>query len=203
MPESNRLSLRRLIAVASATWLLLASDAGLAANPAIIAVRTCPSPTHSRLTIESSTPLKFKPLLLANPNRLVIDVQGVALNNPLKNIGSQISGNDPLIHSVRVSKPAPNTARLVLDLKTEVKPQIFALKPDAKFKNRLVVDLYPAHAHNDPLLALLVDDNKARFELVDTPTAESAAPKVVKASTIPAPTKPHLHAPLICRANSG
>ncbi|MDN0082173.1 AMIN domain-containing protein [Crenobacter sp. SG2305] len=191
MPESNHISPRRLIAVASAAWLLLTSDVGLAASPAIIAVRTSPSPTHTRLTIESSTPLKFKQLLLANPNRLVIDVEGVQLNNPLKSIGSQISSNDPLVHSARVSRPTPKTARLVLDLKTEVKPQVFALKPDAKFKNRLVVDLFPTHAHNDPLLALLVDDNKGRFEFVDPPASEPAHPKLAKASIVHTPVKPH------------
>ena len=44
--------------------------------------------------------------------------------------------------------------RLVFDLKTEAKPEVFTLKPIAEYGNRLVLDIYPAQAI-DPLLALL------------------------------------------------
>ena len=41
--------------------------------------------------------------------------------------------------------------RLVLDLKTEVKPQVFTLKPIAEYGHRLVLDIYPL-VPVDPLL---------------------------------------------------
>lgn len=40
----------------------------------------------------------------------------------------------------------PQTVRMVFELKQNVKPQLFALAPVAGFKERLVMDLYPANA---------------------------------------------------------
>lgn len=47
-----------------------------------------------------------------------------------------------------------------------MKPQLFALAPVAGFKERLVMDLYPANAQDmqDPLLALLEDYNKGDLD---------------------------------------
>jgi len=44
--------------------------------------------------------------------------------------------------------------RVVLDLKTEVKPQIFTLAPIGEYGHRLVLDIYPTQPP-DPILALL------------------------------------------------
>jgi N-acetylmuramoyl-L-alanine amidase len=44
--------------------------------------------------------------------------------------------------------------RLVFDLKAEINPQVFALKPVGEYGHRLVLDLYPT-TPSDPLLALL------------------------------------------------
>ncbi|MCW3479893.1 N-acetylmuramoyl-L-alanine amidase [Neisseriaceae bacterium JH1-16] len=183
MPESNHNPLRRrLIGAAAATWLLSVSRVGLAADATIVAVRVWPSSTYTRVTIESSAPLKFKQFLLNNPNRLVVDVEGVQLNSLLKDIGGQIGNGDPFIQSARAGQNTPDTVRLVLDLKTEVKPQIFTLQPVAEFKHRLVVDLYPAQASNDPLLALLDDYNKGQLDNT-APPPEPTKPKKGKAGT--------------------
>ncbi len=60
------------------------------------------------------------------------------------------------------------------ELKQNVKPQLFALAPVAGFKERLVMDLYPANAQDmqDPLLALLEDYNKGDLEK-QVPPAQS------------------------------
>jgi N-acetylmuramoyl-L-alanine amidase len=47
--------------------------------------------------------------------------------------------------------------RLVLDLKGQVKPQLFDLDPVSEYGYRLVLDVYPATAP-DPLMALLKED---------------------------------------------
>jgi len=182
MSESNHNPLRRrLIGAAAATWLLSVSRVGFAADATIVAVRVWPSSTYTRVTIESSSPLKFKQFLLNNPNRLVVDVEGVQLNSLLKDISKQIGGGDPFIQSARAGQNTPDTVRLVLELKTEVKPQVFTLKPVAEFKHRLVVDLYPAQAQNDPLLSLLDDYNKGQLEQNNPP--EPVKPKPGKAGT--------------------
>lgn len=63
---------------------------------------------------------------------------------------------------------------MVFELKQNVKPQLFALAPVAGFKERLVMDLYPANATDvqDPLLALLEDYNKGDLER-QVPPAQS------------------------------
>jgi N-acetylmuramoyl-L-alanine amidase len=75
----------------------------------------------------------------------------------------------------------PQTVRMVFELKQNVKPQLFALAPVAGFKERLVMDLYPANATDvqDPLLALLEDYNKGDLQR-QVPPAESG-PKPGKA----------------------
>jgi N-acetylmuramoyl-L-alanine amidase len=55
---------------------------------------------------------------------------------------------------VRAARFKPDVVRVVFDLKTEVRPQAFTLKPVANYGHRLVLDLYPANPP-DPLLALL------------------------------------------------
>ena len=48
----------------------------------------------------------------------------------------------------------PGVVRVVLDLKTEVKPQIFTLPPIGNYGHRLVLDLHPLEPF-DPILTLL------------------------------------------------
>ncbi|RXZ43558.1 N-acetylmuramoyl-L-alanine amidase [Crenobacter cavernae] len=161
MPESTfDPARRRLVGLAAASWLLTVSRVGEAAAPQIVAVRVWPSSTYTRVTLEASESLRFKTTTLANPNRLVIDIDGVELNSLLKDLGGQVAGGDPFIKTARAGQFNADTVRLVLDLKTDVKPQVFTLKPVAEYQHRLVVDLYPTRSQDDPLLALLEDYNK-------------------------------------------
>ena len=143
-------------------WLLSVSQVGLAATSQVVAVRVWPSSTYTRVTVESNRVLKYKQFALSNPERVVVDLEGVNLNSVLKGMAAQIRGDDPFIKSARVGQFDPQTVRMVFELKQNVKPQLFALAPVAMFKERLVMDLYPANATDiqDPLLALLEDYNK-------------------------------------------
>jgi N-acetylmuramoyl-L-alanine amidase len=58
--------------------------------------------------------------------------------------------------------------RLVLDLKADVKPQLFDLPPVAEYGHRLVLDIYPA-VPVDPLAALLEETSKAQEEKAKPP----------------------------------
>ena len=102
---------RRLIGAAAATCLLTVSRIGFAADSTVVAIRLWPSSTYTRLTIEATQALKFKQLRLSNPERLVVDIQGVQLNSLLQNIGQQINANDPYIKSIRAGQFDPNTVR--------------------------------------------------------------------------------------------
>ncbi|EPS8492496.1 N-acetylmuramoyl-L-alanine amidase AmiC [Yersinia enterocolitica] len=182
MADSNHNSgRRRLLQGAAATWLLSVSRVGFAASSHIIAVRIWPSSTYTRVTLESNTPLKYRQFALTNPDRIVVDIEGVHLNSALKEMTKQVQSGDPYLKQVRVGQFDKNTVRLVLELKQSISPQLFTLKPFAEFKNRLVVDLYPQEgktsAEDDPLLALLEDYNKGNVER----TLPAEAPKAGKA----------------------
>ncbi|NHQ82194.1 AMIN domain-containing protein [Chromobacterium vaccinii] len=166
MPDSTFDPTRRtLLGAAAATFLIAVSRKGWAAGSQIVALRIWPSSTYTRITLESSAAIQYKQFTLANPNRLVIDLQGVQLNGVLKDISGQIAAADPYIRTARAGQFDPDTVRLVMDLKTDVKPQAFALAPVAEYQHRLVVDLYPASGQqDDPLLALLQDYNKGKME---------------------------------------
>ncbi|NLP32980.1 MAG: AMIN domain-containing protein [Oligella ureolytica] len=125
-----------------------------AAGPQVLAVRTWPADEYTRVTLELSAPLSAEHFMLENPNRLVVDLQGITLNQALNSLVSQIKPNDPYIQSIRVGQNRADVVRLVMDLKQSIAPQVFTLKPIGDYQYRLVLDLYPKVAH-DPLMALL------------------------------------------------
>jgi N-acetylmuramoyl-L-alanine amidase len=84
----------------------------------------------------------------------VLDLEGVEITAELQQLAAKVNAGDPYIQGIRLAMNRPGVTRLVLDLKTEVKPQLFALPPVAEYGNRLVLDLYPMQAA-DPLMALL------------------------------------------------
>ncbi|MFU9138833.1 N-acetylmuramoyl-L-alanine amidase AmiC [Erwinia tasmaniensis] len=161
LPSPGR---RRWLKCAGAVWLLSVSKIGLSATP-LVAIRIWPSSTYSRLTLESNSPLKYRQFALSKPERVVVDIENMHLNALLKGVGNLVRSDDPYIKSARVGQFSANTVRLVLELKQNVTPKVFTLAPVAGFKNRLVLDLYPAsnishHHEDDPLLALLDEYNK-------------------------------------------
>ena len=164
--SSLPLSRRRLLQGAGAMWLLSVSKVGFAASSQVVAVRVWPASAYTRVTLESTHLLKYRQFALSNPERVVVDIEGANLNAVLKGLGSQIRDDDPFIKSARVGQFDPKTVRMVFELKQNVTPQLFALAPVAKFKERLVMDLYPANMNNqqDPLLALLEDYNSGQLE---------------------------------------
>ncbi|MCA6221555.1 N-acetylmuramoyl-L-alanine amidase AmiC [Photorhabdus antumapuensis] len=164
--SDHNLSRRRLLQGAAAMWLLSVSQVGYAASAKIIAVRIWPASSYTRVTLESNIPLKYRQFVLKNPNRIVVDLEGVQLNHTLSGMGEQIQSRDPYLKLVRVGQFNPKTVRLVFEVKQSVSPHMFTLKPVAKFKHRLVLDMYPVAGMNtddDPLLALLEEYNKGHL----------------------------------------
>ena len=147
---------RRRWMKAAGTALLLSVSSRVAAleSTKIISVRIWPAEDYTRLTLESNATIKFTQLLLRHPDRLVVDLDGVNLNPELSQIATKLQHDDPYIKALRVGQFKPGVVRLVIDLKTGIKPQIFTLRPIAEYKDRLVIDLYPVHP-TDPLMALL------------------------------------------------
>ncbi|OGS80929.1 MAG: N-acetylmuramoyl-L-alanine amidase [Gallionellales bacterium GWA2_59_43] len=116
--------------------------------------RVWPAQDYTRLTLESKQPIRHKMFSVKNPDRLVVDLEDIEIGTELNGLTKLVGSDDPYVKSVRVGRFKPGVVRLVLDLKTEVKPQLFDLKPVKNYGHRLVLDVYPAHPA-DPLMALL------------------------------------------------
>ena len=125
----------------------------------IHAVRIWPAQEYTRITIESTEALSNDQMILKNPERVVIDLKDIAINDVIKLLPSQLAANDPNINKIRVAQFTPNVTRIVIDLKGEARVKIFSLKPIEPYKNRLVIDLYPEN--QDSIASLLMQlENK-------------------------------------------
>jgi len=172
----------RLIFILLLCWLPSAF-----AEVAITSTRIWPAQDYTRLTLESKQPIRYNLFSLKNPERLVIDLEDVEINAALNELVGKIGNDDPYIKSVRVGRFKPGVVRLVLDLKAQVKPQLFSLNPVAEYGHRLVLDVYPLVAI-DPLMALAL-----RGENVVIASAPAAASTVVETPVIA--TKPIIAEP--------
>jgi N-acetylmuramoyl-L-alanine amidase len=140
----KRASLKKLLRLgAASSFALVLGPKQLAFGAGLVGVRVWPAEEYTRVTLESDTPLSVTHQLLANPDRLVVDIQGLDLNSKLKEIVAKVKTDDPYISQVRVGQYQPKIVRLVFDLKEEIKPQLFTLEPVGDYQNRLVFDLYP------------------------------------------------------------
>ena len=152
------LSRRDVLKFAAASLTLLVSPAAVAGiaggQSSVLAVRVWPAPDYTRITLEHDQPLNFNYQQLKNPARLMVDLEGVEFNSVLANLPGKISQADPYIGLIRAGRNKPGVVRLVIELKGDVKPQVFTLKPVGEYGYRLVLDLYPAEPI-DPLMALL------------------------------------------------
>jgi len=163
-------------------WLAFAwltSMGSAVAADRVSAVRIWPAQDYTRITIESEKPIRHELLLVKSPERLVLDLEDIDIASVQQEIAGKVLPNDPYIGQMRAGRYKPGVVRLVLDLKTEVKPQIFMLKPVGDYGHRLVLDIYPLVAL-DPLMALL-QKSEAR-SVADGPGTESAPPAIQEAS---------------------
>jgi N-acetylmuramoyl-L-alanine amidase len=108
------------------------------------AARVWSSPEYSRIAIELDAAVSYKQFSLKNPERIVIDLEGVEPGAALSEIASKVTPQDGYIASIRIARNRPGVTRLVVALKTDVRPQVFTLKPIGDYGHRLVMDLYPA-----------------------------------------------------------
>ncbi len=151
--------------------VLLAAYPALAAQ--VLATRVWPAQEYTRVTIESAQALKHQFFFLADPDRLVVDLEGVDLDAELKALPDRVGPDDPYIKAVRVAVNRPHVVRVVFDLRVEVKPSIFPLAPAGEYRHRLVLDLYPAKPA-DPLLALVQPPTDPIREMSQAPLLEAA-----------------------------
>ena len=147
---------RRLLRYAGASLILSVSPlAGAAAKqPVVLSVRIWPAADYTRVTLEHDRPLKFTHFTVEDPDRLVVDIEGVEFNSVLDSIARKVTTDDPYIKLLRAGRYKPGVVRLVMDLKSKVAPQVFEVKPVGEYAHRLVLDVYPL-TPVDPLMSLV------------------------------------------------
>ena len=153
----------------------------------VAAVRVWPSTDYTRITLESPLPIRHQMMNLKNPERLVIDLENVALNPTLNGLAEKIGASDPYVKSARVGQFKPGVVRLVFDLKSEVKPQALTLAPVAGYGHRLAIDIYPLEPP-DPLMALLENRERASEPPATAPPAADMRPAPEKSVRPPEKT---------------
>lgn len=195
-PVPFGLSRRGLLQAGSIVLLL--GRQHIAQGASIVAVRVWPAPDYSRVTIESDIPLTAKPIFVPTPPRLAVDIEGIDLNPALRELVAKVRPDDPNISTIRVGQNSPSVVRLVIDLKQEARPQVFTLAPIAPYKNRLVLDLYPAKAV-DPLEALISE--RLRDAGAGAAPAPSSSPIATPPPAIAAAPQPDPLGDLIAQHN--
>src|SRR3954471_23176325 len=111
MPSSSRVRppalipgavTRRTVLKAGGTLLLSVLAPGQARAAQILAVRVWPAADYTRVTLENDSVLKVTHTVIPDPDRLVVDIDGLDLNDALKGLVAQIKSGDPYIKQVRV-----------------------------------------------------------------------------------------------------
>lgn len=128
----------RLLQTSVLIVLFLATVLPNSVNADVEAVRVWRAPDHTRLVFDLSRTAQFDLFTLADPERIVIDIENAALLHELEDLDFAESP----IRSLRTAQQDNNSLRVVLDLSEKVNPSAFALGANGEFRDRLVVDLY-------------------------------------------------------------
>jgi N-acetylmuramoyl-L-alanine amidase len=169
------------------TLVLLLGAQQIARGATIVAVRVWPAPEYSRVTIESDGALTSKQIVMTNPPRLAVDIEGLELSAELRELVAKVRSDDPFIGGIRIAQHAPGVLRMTIDLKQVSVPQVFTLAPVAAYKNRLVFDFYPVKAV-DPLEALIAERMKDKPVSPPTPASDPLGELIAQQLEKPRPT---------------
>ena len=177
--QARRKWMAQALKFGAGTVVLSLAGPQIAFGAGIVAVRVWPAEDYTRVTIESDEKLVAVHQMIRNPDRLVVDIDGLDLSPTLRELVAKITPNDPYIQSVRVGQNRPRVVRMVFDLKEDVSPQVFTLLPIGDYRNRLVFDLYPVNPP-DPLWKLVRDteDKQRRFAAATPPPGNDAVAAV-------------------------
>ncbi|MFN2362516.1 MAG: N-acetylmuramoyl-L-alanine amidase [Marinobacter sp.] len=107
------------------------------AGISVESARIWPAPDHTRLVLDIGNKVEHKVFALSSPARLVIDLKNVSLKADLE----KLDLSDSPVSRIRSAPRNGNDLRVVLDLKSDIKPRSFQLEPNEKYGHRLVVDL--------------------------------------------------------------
>lgn len=157
--DNKKRSLAVLLMVAG--WL---ASPLLLAKESIESVRLHRAPDHTRIVFDLPAPIDHKLDKLANPDRIVLDLQDAKLDFDINGLDYASSP----IANIRVGEHADKT-RVVFDMREGVRTRTNLLKPIEPHGWRLVVDLFDK--------ALTDSAVSAPASTASTPSAPAQAPQ--------------------------
>ncbi|QEI13377.1 N-acetylmuramoyl-L-alanine amidase [Cellvibrio japonicus] len=150
--------------------VLLCSSLVEAAN--INGVRVWRAPDHTRIVFDLDGPVVHTLSTASNPERVILDITNVKLNTGTQGLALA----DTPISQIRSSVQNQRDLRLVLDLKTRVRPNSFSLKAHGTMHDRLVLDLHDLALTETTAAVAPQPVVPAPVPSLNTPTAQVAKP---------------------------
>ncbi len=165
LKQAQRVNGRQLIMILL-LWIAVAGAAQAATT--VNSARIWPAPDHTRVVFDTGAAVEHSIFALENPARLVIDIKNV--NRHVDFSGLDL-GDSP-IRRIRSAPRNGSDLRVVLDLKTQIKPRSFQLEPNQQYGYRLVVDLIEENRRalpqpNEPILRDNPDGRRDIVVVVD------------------------------------
>lgn len=111
---------------------------------------------------------KYDAFRLANPNRIVVDINQTALQARIPTV----SRYHELVKNIRSSKRQNKARRFVIDTRGKTNYEVYRLKPNKKFSHRLVVDIKKSATQQAKVTA-----SKPKVQRVSTSTKSSSTVK--------------------------
>ena len=121
----------------STILLFIIMASGHAASVDVQNLRMWQAPDETRLVFDIAAPVEHTVFTLTSPDRVVIDLKNASLSRPL----TQPAAIDKVLAEIRTAVRPNGDLRIVLDLKTRVRPKSFLLRPNRSYGHRLVLDL--------------------------------------------------------------
>ena len=164
--------------------LTLLSPCALAGTTEVKGIRSWAAPDHTRLVLDLSAPVHYKLFTLQNPDRVVLDLYDVQFNARIPAPRAQ----DRFLLRIR-SGVYKQRRRVVLDLKTVVRPSSFLLTPYKNYGHRLVVDLYSPAPKPEvtPTAKAPPIERTVRLETPSPPLGKTSPGPPAESTTTPPP----------------
>ncbi len=160
----------------------LLSPCAWAGTTEVKGIRSWAAPDRTRLVLDLSAPVHYMLFTLQNPERVVLDLYDVQFNAKLP----VPRAHDRFLWRIR-SGVHKKRRRVVLDLKTAVRPRSFLLTPYKTYGHRLVVDLYsaPPKPEVTPTAEASQVDRTVHLKTPSPPLSETPRPAALPTTTPP------------------
>ena len=77
------------------------------AQAQIVSTRIWPAKDYTRVTLESKSEIKYEVFTVKNPDRLVVDLEGVEYSAAIAELNNKVADGDPYIDKLRAGRNRP------------------------------------------------------------------------------------------------